>query len=291
VISLTLILPLMVAVACGAAGTLVHGKLPPAFTARLLAVMLAVLLLAAVPTLWALASLYVWHLPQIHHTVGWCSAVVSSHHAMPPLIGLLALVAAIVGTVRTVRHVRRFRRVCRHEPAAPLVASDVEVYAVTVPGRGGHVVLSSGLLELLDPSERAVVLAHEQTHARFRHDRYLLLANVADRLLPLLRPVSARLRLSLERWADEGAVDSVGDRQLVARTLRKVAVHGAGLQFALSFQNVGVVKRITALRSPRRSAPSYRIVAALTSVAATGLVAAGVQLHHVGELVRSLCSM
>ena len=289
-ISFALVVPLLVAVVLCAAVACLHHRLPPALTARLLASGLVAVLVAAVPTAWVIALDRAWHLPDVHDVFGWCTAIMHTHHSMPPSSGLVATVVAVVGTVRCVRYVRSFRRICQHQHAHPTVTHDPVPFAVTMPGRGGQVVLSSGMVELLEPDERAVVLAHERAHADCRHDRYLLLACVAERFLPPLRPVASRLRLALERWADELAAEVVGDRRLVARTLRKVALEGAGLTGALSFQSVGVVRRIEALRAPLRLRPRELPLTALLLAATLGAAAAGVQLHHLADVVRSWCA-
>lgn len=145
-ISPTLVAPLLVALGLCAAISCVHRRLPPSLTARLLAVGLVVVLVAAVPTTWVLTAVYLWHVPQVHDTVGWCTAVVSAHHAMPPLLGVIAAATSILGIVRTARFVRSFRRLCQHDHAWPVVSEDAEPYALTMPGRGGQVVLSRGLV-------------------------------------------------------------------------------------------------------------------------------------------------
>jgi len=46
-----------------------------------------------------------------------------------------------------------------------------------------------------------VLLAHERSHLRHRHDRYTTLARVAATLNPLLRPTVGAVEFLLERWA------------------------------------------------------------------------------------------
>ena len=56
---------------------------------------------------------------------------------------------------------------------------------------------------------------------------FALVAAVTAALLVPLHPLVNRLRFSVERWADEEAVRECGDRNLVARTLGRVALIGA----------------------------------------------------------------
>src|SRR5690606_21997816 len=67
-------------------------------------------------------------------------------------------------------------------------------------------------------------------------------------VLPPLRPLSERLRLAVERWADEDAAEAVGDRALVARTIAKAALaHPPAPGPAGAFADSGVVQRVEAL--------------------------------------------
>ncbi|MFI5913212.1 M48 family metalloprotease [Dactylosporangium sp. NPDC051541] len=109
--------------------------------------------------------------------------------------------------------------------------------AVAVPpgrGRRGHVLVTSGLLRLLDARERAAVLAHERAHLRYNHHRTTAVAAVATAINPLLRPVESAVCLLVERSADEDAARTVADRRLVAHTIAKVALAAHGSEFASS---------------------------------------------------------
>lgn len=50
-----------------------------------------------------------------------------------------------------------------------IVVPEREPVAFAVPGRGGRIVISGGLLSALRPRERAALLAHEAAHLRLRH--------------------------------------------------------------------------------------------------------------------------
>jgi predicted Zn-dependent protease len=172
------------------------------------------------------------------------------------------------------------------------VVDDPRPYALTLPGRAGRIVVSSGLADLLDGPELEAVLAHEQAHSRHRHDRHLLLAELAAAWLPPLGVLSARTRFSVERWADDIAAAMCRDRQLVADTLAKVALHQVPMTTAAgvaSFGGLGVLARVRALLEPpvtdvRRSAAG----GLWTALAATAAGAA-YQLHHLERLIAALC--
>jgi Zn-dependent protease with chaperone function len=102
--------------------------------------------------------------------------------------------------------------------------------AYALGGRAGRVVVSQGLLALLDDRERDAVIAHEQAHVRLRHHRLLCFAQVVATALgkatPAARRAHASLARELEAIADEAAARTVGDRRIVARALAKTALAG-----------------------------------------------------------------
>ena len=285
----SLIVPLLVAIALAVAVTTVHRRLPPVLAARAVAVTVIVVAAAAVPTFWIVGLGYLAHAPFLGSGLRWCVEVFGAHDRISPWIGPPSLVLTGFGTIQSVRAGRAHRRL-RHDHAGSVeVASHEQPFAFTLPGRGGHVVLSSGLIELLDDDERRVVLAHERAHAIHRHDRYLLVAQLAAATIPMLRPLASRLQFSLERWADEAAVEECGDRRLVARTLGKVALHGVTPVSVLGFAGLGVPARVAALLSAPTPMPRSSLRVGLwLAIAATGALGA-FQVHHLASLVTALC--
>jgi peptidase M48-like protein len=285
----SVILPLLVAIALAVAVTTIHRRLPPIVAARAVAVTVIVVAAAAAPTLWIVGLGYIAHAPFLGSGLRWCVEVFGVHDRIPPWIGLPSLVLAAAGTIQAVRVVRAHRRLRHDHPGFVEIACHEQPFAFTLPGRGGHVVLSSGLIELLDDDEQSVVLAHEGAHARHRHDRYLLIAQLAAASIPMLRPLASRLQFSLERWADEAAVEECGDRRFVARTLGKVALHSVTPVGALSFAGLGVPARVAALLSPPAPTPRVSLLIGLwVAIAATGALGA-FQVHHLANLVTDLC--
>ncbi len=100
--------------------------------------------------------------------------------------------------------------------------------AYALGGRAARVVVSQGLLALLDERERDAVVAHELAHVRLRHHRLLCFAQVVASALgkaaPTARRAHAALERELEAIADEAAASTVGDRRVVARALAKTAL-------------------------------------------------------------------
>jgi hypothetical protein len=281
--------PLLVALLGAVVVTAVHRRLPPPVSARLVSVTLAVVLVSALPTFWVLGLGYLAHLPALHARLHWCAELFGVHDPIPHWAGVAALTVSVVGAVRMWRTVASYRglRTDQHGPVT--IADDDRPFAFTLPGRGGQVVLSSALVELLDDVERDVVMAHERAHGRFRHDRYLLIARLASAAVPVVRPLTRRLQFTLERWADEAAVRACGDRSFVARTLGKVALHGVARVPALGFTGLGVRARVEALLAPAPRRPGPMFVGAIWTFVAATAVLSVYQLHHLAIVIAALC--
>lgn len=155
----------------------------------------------------------------------------------PPL--WLGVVAGVVVAWLAIAAVRRFivagrsmtdaSLAWRGLPAADrLVVLDDErpdAYAVQgLPGLPGRAVVSSGMLRALTPSQRRVLLAHEEAHLSGHHQLFIQAAELAAAANPLLRPCVGVVREAVERWADEAAATHVGDRRAVAQALAQAAI-------------------------------------------------------------------
>ena len=166
-----------------------------------------------------------------------------------------------------------------------------ELFAYTMPGPAGRIVVSSGLVDTLDAGALSVVVAHERVHAHHRHDRYVLVASATVAVLPVLVPLQRRLRFALERWADEEAMaDLAVEPRSLARTLAAVALSGATIPAgAVGVAGLGVAARVSALLDP----PVTRRTTWWTAVGGVGVVAvlgaAAVQAHHLLPLLASMC--
>jgi hypothetical protein len=286
---LLLVLPLLVAFVLAIVVTAVHRRLPPALASRLIMTTMIVLTAASLPTIWTVAMSYLAHVPALGSSFEWCAETFGSHRHVPGMAGLVALMLSMVGIVLASRHVRAFRRLRFDLAGTVAITDDTVPFAYTMPGRGGQIVLSQGLIDLLDDEERDVVIAHERAHARNRHDRYLLAAQLCSALVPLLRPLVRRLQFTLERWADEAAVRAIGDRRLVATTLGKVALSVSVPLPVPAFNGLGVSGRVAALLQPAPLHPRTTTVAAMWgAIAVVGLFGA-TQMHHLIWLAATLC--
>ncbi|WP_067500512.1 M56 family metallopeptidase [Actinoplanes sp. TFC3] len=146
---------------------------------------------------------------------------------------LAALVVAMVIIVRLlvslagVTHRSRTRR-ARHRllvdlldtaerhgelPAGLRVLDGPLPFAYCLPGRRPRVVLSEGVLQVLDAEQVAAVIAHEQAHLRYRHDLVMESFTAFYRAVP--RPLRSRapldaVHLLLEMAADDAARSRTG---------------------------------------------------------------------------------
>jgi Zn-dependent protease with chaperone function len=127
----------------------------------------------------------------------------------------LALIVAFAlswsGVLRTRRrHRDMLALVGREDPAAPgaLVLDHPLAVAYCLPGLRAQVVVSSGAVKALTADQLAAVLAHEQTHARERHDLVLLPFAALRRLTPRLQLLDVAVKavaLLVEMRADDRA--------------------------------------------------------------------------------------
>lgn len=215
--------------------------------------------------------------------------------AVPVLVGTCAVVPASALALRDwVGAWAAFARVPATDGVVVLRDAAPEAYAV--PVRRGLVVLHTGMLDALDPKERAVVLAHERAHLTRRHHLHLQATRLSACLNPLLRPVARTSVLEVERWADEVAAASVDDRAAAARAVARAALARSAAQepvravpraslgiTAASGQAAGpAVQRVRALAEP--PLPTRRPLLAGSALLAALLVAlAVVQVHPVED--------
>ena len=178
---------------------------------------------------------------------------------VPGVVGVLAAVALSYGVVRVVR-VARARWATRRElrklclscaPGELAVVPVAEPHAFAVPGRPGRVLVTQGLLALLDGKERRVVLAHERAHLAGRHHGLRAAAEVCAAINPMLVPVRESVAFLVERSADEHAATVSGSREVTARALTKAALAEASgpKHAALGFIACAVSARVAALHA------------------------------------------
>lgn len=287
--SFSIVLPLLAALSLAGALTAVHRRLAPERSARVLTASVVLILAAAIPTVLILGMSFLTHLPLVGNSLQWCSELVGVHDDVPAWLGLPAIAVIVAGTIRGARVYVMHQRLVEHLSTEPELTPHEQPFAVTLPGRGGHIIVSTGLVDLLDQRELDVVMAHELTHARHRHDRYLLVAKLATATMPPLRPLATRIEFSLERWADEAAAAACGSRELVAHTLAKVAIGSPTPQPALGFTGLGVTARMEALLTQTTVSSGLPSRMGLCIAMAATATMAAFQLHHLAALAVALC--
>lgn len=252
------IVALLVALTTGAAALLVPRRLRPDTATRLIT---ALALLSFAAALWTMLLIVTANVVQMHgiaERLAWCSDVVTRHRGSFTPIGFVALGAVIASaaSVGRVRVRQRRQRAHNGDGEIAIIASE-QPMAYALPGRRGQVVVSTGMLRSLDAHERRVLLAHERSHLRRRHHRYVRLTEVAAAAMPVLRPVNARLRFAVECWADEDAADETGDRALVACAIARAALAShSSPRLGLAIADDGVVERVEImLAGPVRPSP------------------------------------
>lgn len=198
--------------------------------------------------------------------------IVGRAHMLPggTAAGWISLGLAAGGFVRGVVAVRRGvglwrragaliasggARVLSGHPDVHVVASD-EPLAMAIRRRGGFVVVSDGLVRLLDDAHLDAVIRHERAHLAGGHHRYLMAVSVLRGCLGKLPWVSNSLdvvALGVERWADEDAVRGPEDRRTIARALLRLTAPTAAPGLAGFSAPRMIAERIRALQHPAPS--------------------------------------
>lgn len=142
-----------------------------------------------------------------------------------------------------------------HPDGFVVVEHDVP-FVYCLPGRRRRVVVTSSVLDLLSARELTLVLAHERTHLRVRHDIALALAEALARtfaLLPLFRQAHDEIMTLVEMQADDAAQD-VADRSALAHAL-VILTTGNG---ALTGASVTHTSQVSLARVRRLMSPAVR---------------------------------
>jgi hypothetical protein len=196
------------------------------------------------------------------------------------LLGRLVGVLLLAGW-RTARSRRRHREVVdlvgrpwgRHGEATVLDHPGVAAYCL--PGTRSRVVLTAGVLKLLDDEELDAVLAHERAHVAERHDLVVLpFAAWATALpwIPGVRTARRAVARLVEMVADDRACTG-RDRTVLATALARVGSAGGGQTpvGALGIGDAAVLDRVHRLLDPVPPAPWARRLALAAAVVLVAL--------------------
>ncbi|MET8043309.1 M56 family metallopeptidase [Micromonospora sp. NPDC005215] len=267
--TVTVYLPLLLAVVLAWSAPRIAKRGGPGPAARGLS---AIAVIAAASSTWSLTMLALTALDDLPPL-----AALDEHPSMelpepvPGPVALVAGLALLLGGVRLLIDLRRRLVTHRQLRAAGtaehgLVVADWSApLAVAVPGRRGregHLLVTTGMVRLLDADERRVVFAHEQAHLAHRHHRLVAATAAAAALNPLLVPVRETVAYLVERWADEDAAAVVDDRDLTAQAVARAALAtvGAGPGAALGINGGAALHRVRALTEPAPAPRRRRLI-------------------------------
>jgi Zn-dependent protease with chaperone function len=269
-------MPLLAAAVLGGCAPRLSRGLPPATATRLLATAGALIAAATSFVLAVLAFTLLAELGPIARLGSWSSSALAAANPVPDLTSVAAgaavcvlAVVAVRAAVRRGRATLAARRLCAQLGGGPgdlIVVDSPHVEAFALPAMRGRIVASRPLLVALPADERRAVLAHEAAHLRHRHHTYRLAAELAAAVNPLLRPLVDAVEYTTERWADEVAAVTVGDRRVVARALARCGLEAsqprrprpwAAAALHAVTERSRLVRRVEALLAP---APRHRPV-------------------------------
>ncbi|MEV1084118.1 M56 family metallopeptidase [Streptomyces sp. NPDC050211] len=273
-------LPLVLPLTAWPIARLAEHHLHPRIATRLLTGVAGVMALCSTVCLGLLMVVGTAQLPGNPLPDGWSDPEVREAVPYDEVAGkaaIPALIAVAVVCGRTLwRHGRARRRA--HRALAGLPGTEVAVlpddvpYAYALPGGArDRIVVTTALLSGLQPAERRALFAHERAHLAARHHRFLLVAQLAARANPFLRPLRTAVTYTTERWADEEAARVLGDRRTVARAIGKAALvsRAAPIPTLAGFASPGPVpRRVAALLGPAPAPRSWPSVFTAVGVAA-----------------------
>lgn len=255
-------LPLVLPLTAWPVARLAEQHLHPRTATRLLTAVAAVMAMCSTLCLGLVMVVGTAQLPGNPLPDGWSDPEVRAAVPFDEVVGkaaIPALCAVVVACGRTLWRHGRVRRGA-HRALAGLPVTGVAVlpdevpYAYALPGgRRDRVVVTTALLDRLEPAERRALFAHERAHLAARHHRFLLAVRLAARANPFLRPLSTAVSYTAERWADEEAARAVGSRRTVACAIGKAALVSRGTPVATlaGFATPGPVpRRVAALLGP-----------------------------------------
>ncbi|MBG0853684.1 M56 family metallopeptidase [Streptomyces spinoverrucosus] len=255
-------LPLVLPLTAWPIARLAEQHLHPRTATRLLTGVTAVMAMCSTVCLGLVMVVGTAQLPGNPLPDGWSDPEVRAAVPYDEVVGkaaIPALCAVVVACARTLWRHGRVRRHA-HRALAGLPGTDVAVLPDTLPyayalpgGRRDRVVVTTGLLDHLEPAERRALFAHERAHLAAGHHRFLLAVQLAARANPFLRPLRTAVSYTAERWADEEAAQVVGSRRTVAHAIGKAALVSRGTPVATlaGFAAPGPVpRRVAALLGP-----------------------------------------
>lgn len=283
---------------------LLADRLRPGLALRVVAWSAVAAAAASTANLLAFALKALAEVPAVAALGGWSHDTVVADTAHVPWLSWLSPVWVCVIAVvasglwrrrRTALRAARFE-VDWWEPHGDVVTvADDRIEAFALPGtagRSGRIVVTTGILDLLDERLCDAVIAHERAHLAGGHHRLVWLTTLAATANPILWPVARHVAYLVERVADEAAAQQLGDRRQVARAIGFAALAASraggvtaphGALMALGSTRGVVPRRVSALMAPslRRRWPSTSLVL----IAAATVVWTGECVYDLHELL------
>ncbi|OUZ07214.1 hypothetical protein BHE97_17015 [Aeromicrobium sp. PE09-221] len=184
-------------------------------------------------------------------------------------------ISTLIDTTRSRRaHLRLLRMLGRDHPGGFVLVEHSQALVYCLPGLRKRVVVTTAALELLDAHQLELVLAHEKSHLRSRHDIAIALADVLRRTFRPLRLFTVaheQVRTLIEMQAD----DAAHDRHGLARAL--VTLGSGTPEPGLSAGDVATfarVQRLTNGAGPWKRRQSFAVCLATTTLLATPIALA-----------------
>jgi Zn-dependent protease with chaperone function len=266
---------LLAVLALATIGPFLGRRLRPAPASWLLAVGAVA---GAATTIWVFGLVFAVafaRLPAVARAGDWTPQQLQAGEDLPTWMAIACGISLILSVGAGVRHarvemaaVREAQRLTRGSAAELVVLDDPRGIAYAVPGRGRRIVVSTGLLKLLDARERRALIAHEGSHLDHHHGWLVAASRVAAAMNPALRPLADATGQATERWADEDAAREVGDRTTVARAVAIAALQRKPSAVAVPAASGGrVSERVCALMGPPQR---HRLIPALVLLALVG---------------------
>jgi hypothetical protein len=305
-------LPLLLSLLATPGARILAERCEPRLATWLLTTSAIVLAAASTASLALLAATGLLRIPPLAALGHWSLQVAQrddpAELSVAIVAGMLLTAAAFAAAHMVWHRVRSLARAaldaaCVPAPDGLMILDDPAPDAFALPGLPGRVVVSTGMLRVLDESEQHILLAHERAHLDNHHYLFVALAQFGAAANPLLRPLAHAATYTVERWADErAAAITTGDRDRVARTVGKAAlaarrtpVRSPVLGMLGMLGTIGrrsplsgagpVPRRVAALLAPptgRRIAPALITAAVLLAA----IVSTGEAAHDLHSLLK-----
>ncbi|MEU4689134.1 M56 family metallopeptidase [Actinoplanes sp. NPDC023714] len=266
--------------------------LPPRIAASAVAWSAAGAALASLTNLAVFALKAFAEIPVIGRDFGWSSRVVAADTAREPWVSWLsvALLAAALIAVRVVHRRQRTMIELSRIPAGGhlIMLPDPAPHAYAVPGKPGHIVVTTGMRDALTDDQFRALLAHEQDHLDARHHRLVRISELAAAAHPALWWVTRHVDYLVERAADERAAAVVGCRRTVAQAIGKAALATTRPQVVgLHAAGGAVPRRVRHLLGPPVRRAGAILCVLPVALAVFSLLWTGEAAYDLGELLHA----